>query len=56
MMYNYRITYIDYNTDDTADYEIESACSSVGLFMVHHKWAIDFLEKNHRIVSVTLVQ
>jgi len=57
-MYHYLITYIEldeYGRDNEQTYEIESACNSVGLFMLHHRWAIDYIEKQHQIVSITIL-
>ncbi len=46
----------DYGIVSIETYQIESACNSVGLFMNFHKWAILFIEKNHKILSVALVE
>ena len=57
-MNQFRITYIDmddYGNESIEIYEIESACNSVGLFISYHIWAIKFIERQHRILSVELV-
>ena len=57
-MNQFCITYLDvdeYGNETIEIYELESACNSVGLFISYHGWAIKFIEKQYRILSVEIV-